>query len=55
MPKARTLKAYLLGIPDDVEVVLTEAPEHTDPVDGDFVAMDRVIAELDGIEEKAGA
>ncbi|MFZ3481702.1 hypothetical protein [Sphingomonas sp. 3-13AW] len=55
MAKARTLKAYLMGIPDDAEIVLTELPEHTDHVDGDFVAMDRVIAQLDDIEEKAGS
>lgn len=52
MPKARLLKAYLMGISDDAEIVLTEAAEHTDHVEGDFVAMDRVIAQLDEIAGK---
>lgn len=47
MPKARLLKAYLLGVSDDTKVTLTAAPEHTDHIDGDFMAMDRVIADLD--------
>lgn len=52
MPKARLLKAYLMGISDDVEIVLTDAAEHTDHVDGDYMAMDRVIAQLDEIAER---
>ena len=54
MPKARNLKAYLIGVPDDVEIVLTSAPEHTDHVDGDFLAMDQVMASLGQIEEDGG-
>jgi len=49
MPQARLLKAYLLGVPDDMEIVLTEAPEHTDHIDGDFMTMDSVLAELDEV------
>jgi len=49
MPKASLLKAYLMGVPDDVEIVLTSAAQHTDHIDGDFLAMDAVIAALDDI------
>lgn len=49
MPKARLLKAYLLGVPDDMEIVLTDRPEHTDHVEGDFMAMDQVLADLDEV------
>lgn len=49
MPQARLLKAYLLGVSDDTEIVLTDAPEHTDHIEGDFLAMDGVIAELDEV------
>lgn len=49
MPQARLLKAYLLGVPDDMEIALTEAPEHTDHIDGDFMAMNTVLAELDEV------
>lgn len=55
MPRARLLKAYLLGVADDTEIVLTDAPEHTDHVDGDFVSMDGVLARLDEIERSSGA
>jgi hypothetical protein len=41
-----------MGISDDAEIVLTEAAEHTDHVEGDFVAMDRVIAQIDEIAGK---
>ena len=52
MPNARLLKAYLMGVSDDVEITLTDAPEHTDHVDGDFIAMNVVIAQLDEIAER---
>lgn len=51
MPKARLLKAYLLGVADDTEIVLTDTPEHTDHIDGDFMSMDYVLSELERIED----
>ncbi len=49
MPQARLLKAYLLDVDDDMEIALTEAPEHTDHIDGDFMTMDSILAELDEV------